>query len=353
VNSTLSARVFDTGGYWSAELRLDLAWLRQVGWGDVAGIDLGHYWVNSQGNDYHWPYAAQYNRPYTWAEAGFRRTPHLTSIAPYTATVPTAPSLYQLVTTGDSFVVGDSILWDGSPLTTYYVSSSQLYAYLGNANLTAGEHQVRVLSAGSNGVTTAPKIFTVYNPTPLIGRLSPTTAAAGSGNFFLYVYGSGFLSGATVYFDGSPLPTTFVNSGLLRVTLTSAQTAQSGPQPVSVANPEPVQSVSNGATFNVWPPPVAVLVEPELDGADVDLWWAEVPGNQSYPVHRSTTEPYFIPGPGSLITTVYPPAHNALQQNVLAFDHLFYLVQSTYASEPPADSNRVGVFNIPITPGVR
>ena len=50
---------------WSAELRVEESVLG--GWDHVAGMNVGHYWVASQGNDYVWPYASGWNHPDTWA----------------------------------------------------------------------------------------------------------------------------------------------------------------------------------------------------------------------------------------------------------------------------------------------
>ena len=50
---------------WSAELRIETAMLD--GWDHVVGMNAGHYWMASQGDDYVWPYASDWNHPDTWA----------------------------------------------------------------------------------------------------------------------------------------------------------------------------------------------------------------------------------------------------------------------------------------------
>lgn len=67
---------------WSAEFRLGRALLDvDEGWRDDVGLDLGHYWFNAVGDDYHWPVDGSWNRPDRWARVGFT---HLSSGTPPT-----------------------------------------------------------------------------------------------------------------------------------------------------------------------------------------------------------------------------------------------------------------------------
>jgi phospholipase C len=87
------------------------------------------------------------------------------------------------------------------------------------------------------------------NAVPSIGQpLVPTAVAPGSPGFMLSVSGLNFLQGAVVQWNGTALPTTFVNSDRLSAmvpaaNLTSAQTAN-----ISITN-----SVPGGPTSNVLP----------------------------------------------------------------------------------------------------
>jgi hypothetical protein len=66
-----SAAVSSTEFTWNAEFRIRLA---LVGLEDPtrgAGIDVGHFWVNFQGDDYHWPALGSWNLPSQWGNGYF------------------------------------------------------------------------------------------------------------------------------------------------------------------------------------------------------------------------------------------------------------------------------------------
>jgi hypothetical protein len=99
-------------------------------------------------------------------------------------------------------------------------------------------------------------------PVPQIANpLVPTAVVPGSPAFTLTVNGTGFVSGSTVYWNGSPRTTTFVSTAQLMATITAAdvETATSGVVTVHgptgrISNPIPLlvtnvaSSISFGAT---------------------------------------------------------------------------------------------------------
>jgi len=88
----------------------------------------------------------------------------------------------------------------------------------------------------------------VIHPGPVITSLSPSTAAAGSGDFTLTVNGTGFSSGATVQWNGTPLTTTFVSAAELTAAVPAALLSSAGSIAIKV-----VQGiiVTAGAPFTV------------------------------------------------------------------------------------------------------
>ena len=75
------------------------------------------------------------------------------------------------------------------------------------------------------------------NPIPFLNQpLMPTAVSPGSAGFALNVSGTGFVSGATVDFNGTPLPTTFVNSEHLTALVPAADVATAGTASVTVVN---------------------------------------------------------------------------------------------------------------------
>ena len=105
--------------------------------------------------------------------------------------------------------------------------------------------RVRVVAAAINAVPTI--------DTPAASGLSPSTVTVGSAGFSLQVNGTGFLSGATVFFNGNARATTFVSSTELMATILTTDVATTGSYPVTVSNPEPTAGSSNAVTFTVNP----------------------------------------------------------------------------------------------------
>lgn len=78
---------------------------------------------------------------------------------------------------------------------------------------------------------------TVAAGAPTIASLAPNSTAMGGTAFTLTVNGSGFASGATVYFHGNSRTTTFVSSTQVTAAITAADIATAQTIPVYVKNP--------------------------------------------------------------------------------------------------------------------
>ncbi|HEX8710898.1 MAG TPA: IPT/TIG domain-containing protein, partial [Terracidiphilus sp.] len=88
------------------------------------------------------------------------------------------------------------------------------------------------------------------NPTPGLVSASPSSAAAGSGNFTLTVTGSGFVPGAVLKWNGAERTTTFVDSSHLTVAIPKADLTQAGTATLVVNNPGSSDSSSISFTVN-------------------------------------------------------------------------------------------------------
>src|SRR6516165_4872645 len=73
---------------------------------------------------------------------------------------------------------------------------------------------------------------------PTITSLSPNSAVEGSNSALLAVIGSGFQTGATVYWNGAALSTTLVSSSELQATIPAIDIAEEESESISVANPD-------------------------------------------------------------------------------------------------------------------
>src|SRR5260221_8356194 len=90
------------------------------------------------------------------------------------------------------------------------------------------------------------------NPVPIINQpLVPGTAAPGGNAFSLAVNGTGFVSGSSVEWNGSPRTTTFVSGSQLTAAINAADIAVAGTAAVTRVNPAPGGGRSNPGFFSV------------------------------------------------------------------------------------------------------
>jgi hypothetical protein len=87
------------------------------------------------------------------------------------------------------------------------------------------------------------------NPLPSISSLSPTSARPGGPAFNLTIYGTNFMPGAVVHWNGSSRVTTFVSSTQLRAAISAADIALPGTAQVTVVNPAPGGGPSPPSSF--------------------------------------------------------------------------------------------------------
>ena len=103
------------------------------------------------------------------------------------------------------------------------------------------------------------------NPIPMINApLVPGEKAPGSAAFTLTVNGTGFVSGATVNWNGNARTTTFFSSKQVTASITAADVATASTASVTVVNPAPGGGVSNAIYFQV----VKVIATPSFSKLD-------------------------------------------------------------------------------------
>jgi hypothetical protein len=197
--------------------------------------------------------------------------PVITSLDPLAATA-SGPA-FILTVNGTGFLSGAVVHWNSTALTTTFVNSTQLTAQV-TANLiaTPGTESVTVVE---DGVTSAAATFTVSSG-PVITSLSPNTATAGGAAFTLTVNGAGFAAGAIVQWNGTALPTTFVNSNQLTAQVAASFIASPGTVTVTVVEGG---VTSTSATFTIGPPPVISSLSPNAATAGSGAFTLTVHGS--------------------------------------------------------------------------
>ena len=153
----------------------------------------------------------------------------LSSVSPTTLTAGVA---YSLFVSGTNFTGSSVVHFNNNTVSTAFQTSNSLVASLPSYLVTAGSLPVYVTDP-TNG-TTVTLYVTVSGSgtggTLSLSSISPTSAAVGSQQITLNLYGTGFSAGSAVSFGNvCTLGTTFISSGQLTATippscLTTAQT---------------------------------------------------------------------------------------------------------------------------------
>ncbi len=125
---------------------------------------------------------------------------------------------------------------------------------------------VYVTATGDNAIVP----FREANPSPVLLNMLPTSAEAGSGPVQITLSGEDFIAESAVRWNGTPLPTTFVNGSELQATVSAGLLTTAGPRTVTIDNPGPGGGISDGLTFTISAvntnpiPAVAELTPPSI-----------------------------------------------------------------------------------------
>ncbi len=160
----------------------------------------------------------------------------------------------------------------GGAAATGTISAAGLYA--APASVPATNTVTITAVSAANSSATGRASVTLWNPSPVLTSISPTSVA--TGNISLTANGSGFVSGAQVLLAGFAITTTFVSSTQLTATGTASTT---GTFAVTVTNPNPGSSTSAAQNLQVTssssgnpppPPPLACSVMSPGQGASLN-----------------------------------------------------------------------------------
>ena len=169
---------------------------------------------------------------------------------------------FTLTVNGTNFSGICTIHWNGTAVTTTYVSAVQLTAQI-PASLITSPGSVAITVATADGAPSNSLSLAIEQYS--ISSISPTRASVGDAGFTLSVAGSGFVAGSTVNFGTTVLKASLVTPTLITAAVSTDLVAKEGTIPVSVSSP--TGTVSNALVFTVSPAfridqlsPAAVLV---------------------------------------------------------------------------------------------
>ena len=183
-------------------------------------------------------------------------TPVVTELRPLS--IPAGSGGLSLKVFGANFSRGRSFVqWNGNTRPTGFVSETELRAMIAAADIAQqGSAVVTVLNLPPGGGVSGPLTLTITppapNPAPRIRLLSQWSVAAGGEDFLLEVFGTDFLDGAELHWNGAARPTTASRSGQIQATISAADIAMPGPVEITVTNPRPGGGPSNTVTFTVY-----------------------------------------------------------------------------------------------------
>jgi hypothetical protein len=199
--------------------------------------------------------AATNQGPSSSPDDGSAKSPTLSSIQPSKATVGSVGPT--IVLAGNDFVARTVVQLDGAPLTTTFVSATELRATIPTTNLAAiGTLHVSVGTSPPGGGASTALAFTVENPGPTLTTLMPLSVTAGTGDTPLTITGTGFVTGASVTVAGSKVASTIQDAQTIITTLPSAMLQTSGTLDVVVTTPAPGGGASMPLSFTVSNPAV-------------------------------------------------------------------------------------------------
>ena len=230
----------------------------------------------------------------------------ITAIAP--ASVTAGDPAFTLTVTGTDFISSSTIKWNGTVLTTTYISATQLTATVSSSLIaSAGTANITVFNGTPGGGTSNAAIFTIgtiaTNPVPAVSSLSPASVTAGAASFILTVNGTNFIGSSTINWNGTPLTTVFISSLQLTASVSNTLVATAGTAPVTVITPAPGGGTSNSLPFTITavgnnPVPTLVSISPSAITAGAATFTLTVTGSNF--INTST-----VRWNGSPLTTTY------------------------------------------------
>jgi hypothetical protein len=196
--------------------------------------------------------------------------PTLSGVTPNSATAGNAA--LSLTASGSGFIPSSVIQWNGTALSTTYMSSNSLTAQVPPSNLSsAGTATVAVQNPPPGGGTSTSVSFTIANPTPTISSISPSSRPVGSAALTLTVNGTQFVATSQVLWNGNQAPTSYASATMLSAQIPASDLSSEGTAMVAVRNPAPGGGTSTSLTFTINPPPNTNLSVLDFPGADL-VW---------------------------------------------------------------------------------
>jgi hypothetical protein len=179
--------------------------------------------------------------------------PVLKSVSP--TAVQAGGATFQITVSGKDFVFGGNILWNGSLLSTLFVSSNEMQATINPQLFTQpGPITIQVFNPAPGGGDSNSVTLTINpgpSPIPTVSSIQPTAAQVGGLGFTLTVNGSNFTPTSVVNWNGANIPASYVDSSQITASIPATDVQDPGTVQVAVLNSKPGGGLSNSMPFEV------------------------------------------------------------------------------------------------------
>ncbi len=171
---------------------------------------------------------------------------------------------------GNNFIPDSALRWNGSPRPTRVFNSTLLEVTIPEADFSSpGTAAVSVQNPdGSSSDTVTIEIVELAQGAPEITRITPDQFPVGAGGFALTVFGTRFVPGSNIEFNGEDKATDFVSNTELRCQILDQDIAGASTYRVRVVNPDS-SAPGEGGPFGITGNEAVVVVfnpVPEVDG---------------------------------------------------------------------------------------
>ena len=184
--------------------------------------------------------------------------PSISSVSPGYVQVPASgsPASTNVTITGSNFAATATATFEGYTLPIVSQTSTQIVATVSSQDLyQTGVEQIFVSNpvpaSGGIAVTSQPASINVINPSASF-TVSPNSAALGSPAVTIMLYGAGFFADSVVQWNGTPLPTSYVDSSSLSAVIPAGDLAVAVDATISVATPENMGLGSATSAFTTY-----------------------------------------------------------------------------------------------------
>jgi hypothetical protein len=175
--------------------------------------------------------------------------------------------------TGGTFVPNSVVQVNGSARATTYVNPATLtfVATIADQSVT-GQLAVTVSNPPPGGGASPIAVLTIAPPsqTPVLTSVTPSSIVAGSPDTTIIIDGTGLVTGSTVQWNGTNLPTSPYFAGSLTAVVPASDLATAGTASVTVSSPTANPSLSNALSINITTPPAPTLAQIYPGGGPID-----------------------------------------------------------------------------------